>query len=124
MADADVPSSVDGIDSPSAALDALCAYNGATILNKDYAAAIADQFDVMLSERASQLQPIHRMDRLQPDNDDLGIGVGSLCKTIVESIDGIQAVDPVACGHGRTQRMLKEENIDLLVDSVRSSERL
>lgn len=101
------------ITSQAVALQALNGYNGATILSAEYAQAIADQFDVTLSKR-SDLQPISRMDRLQPDNDDLGIGVGSLCETLCEAIDGIDAAHPTAGGHGRTQRMLKDSNLNTL----------
>lgn len=101
------------ITSQAVALQALKGHNGSTILTAEYAQTIAEQFGVELSE-PGDLKPISRMDRLQPDNDDLGIGVGSLCETLCEGIDGIDAEHPHAAGHGRTQRMRKDSNLTTL----------
>ena len=108
------PPAQNEIESRSDAVDALRAYNGATILSESYARTIASQFDVDLVERLGELEAISNMDRLQPDNDNLGIGAGTLCQTLCERIDSVGAEDYNAAGHARTQRGLKAENLPTL----------
>lgn len=99
------------IDSPADALCALKDTSGRTILSAEYARSIADQFGVALKGRPGGLEPISRLDRLQPHNEDRGIGCGSLCKRLAEGIDGIEAEDFVAGGHGTTEDGLKDRNL-------------
>jgi hypothetical protein len=95
-------------------VEKLDGYDGATILDAETARDVAAAFDVGLDESMSELRPISEMDRLQPDNDDLGIGVGTLCKSICARLDGIEAEDFLAGGHGTTQRGLKKRNLPKL----------
>lgn len=108
------PPDLGEFETPQDALKGLSGHNGATIVPELYATQIAEQFGVTLDERPGHLEPISDMDRLQPDNDQLGIGIGSLCKALCEQIDGIDAEDFVAGGKGTTQRGLKRENLPLL----------
>lgn len=105
------------INSKDDAIVALEELNGSTIVHAEYARAIATQFDVILGEYAGGLEPISQMDRLQPDNDDLGIGVGSLVVRICEPL-GIETEERVAGGHGRTQRNYKEDNLPKLRETL------
>jgi len=115
MSEADRPTPPDlgEFETPQDALNGLAGHNGATIVPALYASQIAEQFGISLDETGA-LQPISQMDRLQPDNDALGIGIGSLCKTLCEQIDGIEAENFTAAGNGSTQRGLKRENLPLL----------
>lgn len=112
--DRPTPPDINELDSRDAALRGLDGHNGATIVPAVYAERIAEQFGVELRERPGGLEPISSLDRLQPDNDQLGIGVGSLCKALCEQIDDVDAEDFVAGGHGATQRGLKRENLSKL----------
>lgn len=102
------PPAIEDVETKSSAIAALQAHRGSTILHADYARKIAAQFDTDIE---ANLQPISRMDRLQPDNDDLGIGVGTLCRALVEDMDGEDPVDGDASGHGRYQCELKNRNL-------------
>lgn len=87
---------------------------GRQILFADHARDVADAFGVELKQRPGELEPIKRLDRVQPHNNGLGIGVGSLCKTLAERIDGVEAEEYVAGGHGTTQDGLKARNLPKL----------
>lgn len=98
------------INSQSDALCALKDYSGQTILSESFAREIAAQFDVELNESIKELRPLSEMDRLQPDNDALGIGCGTLCHTLADRL-GLDAEDFVAAGHGFTEDGLKDRNL-------------
>jgi hypothetical protein len=91
--------------------------NGGIIVSEASARDVAASFDVELERKPSELQPISRLDRAQPDNDDLGIGVGSLCKAIADRL-GLDAEDGGAMGHGRRQRERKKANLPKLKESA------
>lgn len=96
---------------PTQAVEAIDEYNGATILHEEAAEQLAGAFDVLLAEQPGELQPIGEMDRLQPDNDDLGIPVGNLVVTILSSHDR-DPEEATMVGHGGTQRNYKDDNMD------------
>lgn len=106
------------ITSQEMALKALKEHRGPTILRAEYADKIAGQFNVELSRQIGEVEPISNLDRIQPDNDDLGIGVGTLCMKIAENIDSVDHEEPQAAGHGTTQRLRKEKNVEKLNSKI------
>lgn len=96
------------------AYDELAERQGRSILAADFAREIADAFGVELEERIGELTKLKHLDRLQPDNENRGIGVGTLCKVIAEKRDGLEAEGFHAIGHGTTQDGLKDRNLPKL----------
>jgi len=107
-----------GIQNEVDAIVTLNDMRGSIILEEEWAGQISDVFDITLAERPGQLEPISRLDRIQPYNDNLGIGVGSLCYQIASQHPACEAEDYVAGGHGMTQRKLKELNLKQIVDGL------
>jgi len=107
---------IDDITDQETAIHTLKRSSGSTILSEDYARAIASQFDIELEVNLSELTPIKNLDRLQPANEDNGIGVGSLCQTLCEKIEETTAKSDNAIGHGRRQQNLKEKNLSTLIE--------
>lgn len=101
------------------ALDDLDGRPGRQIVSADHAQELARAFGVELKQRPGELEPIKRMDRGQPNNHALGIGVGSLCETLADRLDGIEAEKYVAGGHGTTQDGLKARNLPKLREMVK-----
>jgi hypothetical protein len=110
------------IDSQEIAIKALEAYPGQRILLAEYAQAIANAFGITLQEHVHELQPISAQDRLQPNNESLGIGVGSLCKRIADELNGIEAEDYRAGGRGFRQDGLKLKNLEKIKAHVHNEE--
>lgn len=96
------------------ALDDLDGRPGRQIVTADHAREVADAFGVELKRRPGELEPIKRLDRVQPNNNALGIGVGDLCRTLADRLDGIEAERFTALGHGTTQDGLKARNLPKL----------
>lgn len=97
-------------------IDAIChlkASRGRTIVSEEYARSVASEFDVDLAQKPGELQPIHELDRAQPDNDALGIGVGDLCRAICKRLD-LSPEKGRSAGHGSYQDELKEANLPKL----------
>ena len=80
----------------------------------EFLGQIAAVFDVTLDEQPGGLQPLHEMDRLQPDNDALGIGVGSLCVALCKKLD-LPVETNTMLGHGSTARNYKQDNLPTLL---------
>ena len=92
------------------AAKALDAYTGQTILRAHYARPIAEAFGIQL-QKGRELDKISNLNRLRPEDSDLGIAVGALCMRIAEELDGVEAEDYNAAGIGFTQDGRKRLNL-------------